>query len=63
MRPIVIQRIRNLVDSGIGGSNFIPVNDAVLGYTVMNAMIPGQIEQFFMIIDAGNLRVWEIPLK
>lgn len=63
MRPIVIQRPRDLIDSGIGSSNFVPFNDALLGYTVMNGMLPGQIEQFFYIIDAGDLRVWEIPLK
>ena len=59
----MVQRARDLFDNGIGSENFIQLNDIVLGYTVQNAMVPGKIEQFHYIIDAGDLRTWEIPVK
>ena len=33
------------------------------GYVVFNAMVPGQIEQYFFIVDVRNVSLWEIPVR
>jgi len=37
--------------------------DLIFGHAVQNAMVPGKIEQFSVIVDAKNLKVWETPVK
>ena len=43
-RPIVVMRIRDLIDAGLDENTFIPLDDTVLGYVTMNGMVPGRVE-------------------
>jgi len=52
-----------LVDAGIGGANFCPIFDVASSYVINNGMNAGEIEQFFTIIDAGDLRLYELPVR
>ena len=41
MRPIIIVNFRKLVDNNVDVDEFFKLNDFILGYTIMNAMLPG----------------------
>lgn len=62
-RPIIVLRFRELIDAGIDKDNFLDINDMLTGYVVFNAMVPGQIEQYFFIVDVRNVSLWEIPVR
>ena len=55
--------MRELLDSGITKDTFLDINDVIVGYMVMNAMVPGQIEQYLFICDLSGVKMWEIPFN
>lgn len=63
MRPVVILNLRKLVDAGLEVQDFIELNDFYMSYIVQNALVPGRIEQFNLIVDARDVSLSEIPLK
>ena len=62
-RPIIVLRFREILDAGIDKDNFLEINDILTGYVVFNAMVPGQIEQYFFIVDVRGVSLWEIPVR
>jgi len=58
-RPVVIINVRQVLDLE---EDLMGVLDIVLGHAVMNAMVPGRVEQLMLIINAMDLKVWEVPI-
>ena len=63
MRPIVIVNFRRLVDNNVDVDEFFRLNDFIMSYIIANAMLPGQIEQWQLIIDLRGVALTEIPIS
>jgi len=44
MRPIIIQNLRSMLDSGVTGENYLKELDLAFGVMQFTAMVPGSIE-------------------
>lgn len=63
MRPIIIIELRKMIDSEMSDADFMATLEILLSYTTQNALLPGQIEQYTVIVDARGIALYEVPIN
>lgn len=63
MRPILILNVRKLIDAGLDPANCFDFVDFFMSYIVQNALVPGRVEQYSLIIDFRDVALTEIPVQ
>ncbi len=62
-RPIIHFNLRQAIDAGFSNvDDFIDIFDAVMNYSIMHAIVPGQIETFTFLMDAQEVPIYEFPV-
>ena len=61
MNPIIYINARRVLDSGWGSEEIFSTVDFLMTYARFAAFVPGKIEQYQMIIDVNDIKLWEIP--
>ena len=62
MRPIMFMNVRGWLDSGVSVDTLMNMVDVLFTYTLENAIVPGQIETWHMIIDFDGVGLTELPI-
>jgi len=61
MRPVIVINIRRMLDTNISVDRLIDLSNFLFEYTIENAMIPGKIENWDVILDLKDVGFSEIP--
>jgi hypothetical protein len=62
MKPITWLNLRKWVDSEMDVSIHLRQNDILSHYYIENGLIPGQVEQWHMIVDMKDVGLTELPV-